>query len=180
MQTLKAVILGTALLLSGAQGAWAADSSSGSNSNSSRATFNPARVASNASSALAASTIDWAAYQGKVVLVDFWASWCEPCRQSFPWMQSMQQKYADQGLVIIAVNVDRESAKAAAFLQAHPANFAIRYDPEGRLAKQFNVQGMPSSFVLGRDGKPAAKHQGFFQAKQASYEAELVRLLRAQ
>jgi peroxiredoxin len=95
-------------------------------------------------------------------------------------MQAMQQKYADQGLVIIAVNVDREPAKAAAFLQKHPANFAIRYDPEGRLAKQFNVQGMPSSFVLGRDGKPAAKHQGFFQVKQASYEAELVRLLRAQ
>ena len=168
MQTLIAVILGTALLLSGAQGAWAAD--------------NHASVSTNriASSATAASSIDWAAYQGKVVLVDFWASWCEPCRQSFPWMQAMQQKYADQGLVIIAVNVDREPAKAAAFLQAHPANFAIRYDPEGRLAKQFNVQGMPSSFVLGRDGKPAAKHQGFFQAKQASYEAELVRLLRAQ
>jgi len=168
MQTLKAVILGTALLLSGAQGAWAADTHTSVNTN---------RIASSAS---AASSIDWAAYQGKVVLVDFWASWCEPCRQSFPWMQAMQQKYADQGLVIIAVNVDREPAKAAAFLQKHPANFAIRYDPEGRLAKQFNVQGMPSSFVLGRDGKPAAKHQGFFQAKQASYEAELVRLLRAQ
>lgn len=173
MQNLKAVIYGlsTALLLSGAQGAWAADNYASVSTN---------RIASNTSNATAASSIDWAAYQGKVVLVDFWASWCEPCRQSFPWMQAMQQKYADQGLVIIAVNVDREPAKAAAFLQAHPANFAIRYDPEGRLAKQFNVQGMPSSFVLGRDGKPAAKHQGFFQAKQASYEAELVRLLRAQ
>lgn len=174
MQNLKAVIYGisAALLLSGGQGAWAADNRASTSSN--RIAFTPSNAAA------AASTIDWAAYQGKVVLVDFWASWCEPCRQSFPWMQAMQQKYADQGLVIIAVNVDREPAKAAAFLQAHPANFAIRYDPEGRLAKQFNVQGMPSSFVIGRDGKPAAKHQGFFQAKQASYEAELVRLLRVQ
>lgn len=171
MRNLKAAgfRLGAAVLLLSAQGVWAAENSNVSNSNG-RAAVSQA----------AASTIDWAAYQGKVVLVDFWASWCEPCRQSFPWMQAMQQKYADQGLVIIAVNVDREPAKAAAFLQTHPANFAIRYDPEGRLAKQFNVQGMPSSFVLGRDGKPAAKHQGFFQAKQASYEAELVRLLRAQ
>ena len=161
--------LSMAMLLLSAQGVSAADS----NKNTGRG-----GVVSAASTIV--TGIDWASYQGKVVLVDFWASWCEPCRQSFPWMQAMQQKYADQGLVIIAVNVDREPAKAAAFLQAHPANFAIHYDPEGRLAKQFNVQGMPSSFVLGRDGKPAAKHQGFFQAKQASYEAELVRLLRAQ
>lgn len=168
MHKLKTTLYGlsAAVLLLSAQGVWAAENHTNSVAVSSAQT--------------AASTIDWSAYQGKVVLVDFWASWCEPCRQSFPWMQAMQQKYADQGLVIIAVNVDREPAKAAAFLQAHPANFAIRYDPEGRLAKQFNVQGMPSSFVLGRDGKPAAKHQGFFQAKQASYEAELVRLLRAQ
>lgn len=163
--------LGMAMLLLSAQGVSAADSNI--NKNTGRG-----GVVSSASTTV--TGIDWASYQGKVVLVDFWASWCEPCRQSFPWMQAMQQKYADQGLVIIAVNVDREPAKAAAFLQTHPANFAIRYDPEGRLAKQFNVQGMPSSFVLGRDGKPAAKHQGFFQAKQASYEAELVRLLRAQ
>lgn len=173
MHKLKTTLYGlsAAVLLLSAQGVWAAENRTNS------VAVSPAQTATNTS---AASTIDWSAYQGKVVLVDFWASWCEPCRQSFPWMQAMQQKYADQGLVIIAVNVDREPAKAAAFLQAHPANFAIRYDPEGRLAKQFNVQGMPSSFVLGRDGKPAAKHQGFFQAKQASYEAELVRLLRAQ
>ena len=125
-----------------------------------------------------ASEINWQSYQGKVVLVDFWASWCEPCRQSFPWMQSMQDKYGKDGLVIVAINVDRDPAKAANFLKNYQPNFQIRYDAAGAVASQFKVQGMPSSYIIGRNGQPVAKHQGFFQAKQADYEAELVRLLK--
>ncbi len=124
-----------------------------------------------------ASEINWQSYQGKVVLVDFWASWCEPCRQSFPWMQRMQDKYGKDGLVIIAINVDRDPAKAANFLKNYQPNFHIRYDAAGVVASQFKVQGMPSTYIIGRNGQPVAKHQGFFQAKLADYEAELVRLL---
>jgi thiol-disulfide isomerase/thioredoxin len=121
--------------------------------------------------------IDWDAYKGKVVYIDFWASWCGPCRESFPWMNAMQQKYSKDGLVILAVNVDTDKASAAKFLATHPAQFDIWYDPKGELAKQFAVQTMPSSFVLGRDGKPAAKHNGFHQKKIGQYETELQQLL---
>lgn len=124
-----------------------------------------------------ASQIDFSAYKGKVVMIDFWASWCGPCQLSFPWMQQMQAKYGKDGLVIVAINVDREPQKALEFLKKYQPNFEIREDRDGKLASQLQVQGMPSTFILDRNGKPAAKHQGFFQAKQAAYEAEIVRLL---
>ena len=122
-------------------------------------------------------SVSLSSFRGKYVLVDFWASWCEPCRQSFPWMQRMQDKYGKDGLVIIAINVDRDPAKAANFLKNYQPNFHIRYDAAGVVASQFKVQGMPSTYIIGRNGQPVAKHQGFFQAKLADYEAELVRLL---
>ena len=74
------------------------------------------------------------AYAGKVVIVDFWASWCVPCRRSFPWMNEMVAKYTDQGLVVIAVNLDKEPEAADAFLSEVPADFEIRFDPDASLA----------------------------------------------
>ena len=69
---------------------------------------------------------------GKVVLLDFWASWCGPCRQSFPWMNAMQAKYEDQGFEIVAINVDQKPEAAAEFLRQIPATFTIAYDAEGK------------------------------------------------
>lgn len=122
--------------------------------------------------------LDLSAYRGKVVVLDFWASWCVPCRRSFPWLNAMQQKYADDGLVVVGVNVDQEPESAAAFLADYPANFQIAYDQEGRLAKQFDVQGMPSSFVIGRDGERKARHLGFKVKRQNEYEAAIVAALK--
>ena len=118
--------------------------------------------------------------RGKVVLLDFWASWCEPCRHSFPWLNAMQAKYADRGLVIIGVNVDREQAAAERFLRDVPATFRIVYDPAGTLATRYDVPGMPSSFVIGRDGAIVGRHIGFRNAARAEREAELLRLLEKQ
>lgn len=126
---------------------------------------------------LPASDINWSKYAGKVVVIDFWASWCGPCRESFPWMKQMQAKYGKDGLVFIGINVDKDPALALKFIQQYQPNFEIRSDQQGKLASQFKVPGMPSTFILGRDGQPAAKHQGFFKAKEAEYEAEIVRLL---
>ena len=123
------------------------------------------------------STLDIDAFRGQVVVVDFWASWCVPCRRSFPWLNSMHEKYADNGLVIIGVNVDKERADASGFLQEYPARFRISYDPEGRLAEQYGVEGMPSSFVIGRDGQLMNKHLGFKVRKQQEYEAAIVAAL---
>ena len=73
-------------------------------------------------------TLDLSQYRGKVVVVDFWASWCVPCRRSFPWMNEMQAKYGDDGLVFLAVNTDNEASEAQAFLDEFPADFKIIYD----------------------------------------------------
>ncbi len=112
-------------------------------------------------------------HAGKVVLLDFWASWCVPCRRSFPWMNEMQEKYAQDGLVIIAVNVDREVENAAAFLAEYPAKFEIIYDPDAVLAKEYKIEVMPSSFIIGRDGASIDRHAGFKVKKQDEYEAVL-------
>ena len=121
--------------------------------------------------------LDLARLKGKVVVIDFWASWCAPCRQSFPWLNEMQAKYRDRGLVIIGVNVDRERAEAEHFLQQTPADFNIVYDPEGTLAARYQVPGMPSSYVIGRDGQQAGVHIGFRSGMREEREAELERLL---
>ena len=118
-------------------------------------------------------TFDLAQYRGKVVYLDFWVSWCKPCRHSFPWMNAMQQKYGGDGLVIVAVNLDEQHADAEKFLKETPAGFTIIYDPEGKLAEQYGIYGMPSSFIIGRDGQVLQKHQGFFDDSPAKYETEL-------
>ena len=112
-------------------------------------------------------------YDGKVVIVDFWASWCVPCRRSFPWMNAMQDKYAEDGLVIIAVNLDRNAEDAARFLARYPAKFEIVYDPEGALAKEYGVEVMPSSIIIGQNGERIERHAGFKVKRQDEYEATI-------
>ena len=108
--------------------------------------------------------------EGRVIWVDFWASWCVPCRRSFPWLNSMHHKYGADGLQIIAVNLDKDRALADAFLAEVPAEFALRFDPAGALAKQYGVQAMPSSFLIDADGNVLATHAGFRTADAADYE----------
>jgi cytochrome c biogenesis protein CcmG, thiol:disulfide interchange protein DsbE len=129
------------------------------------------------SAAGSATDLDLEQYRGQVVVVDFWASWCVPCRRSFPWMNEMQARYADEGLVVVAVNVDRDRAAAEKFLAEVPADFRIHYDNEGAVAEAFGVEAMPSSFVIGRDGEIVARHLGFKVRKQDEYEAILVTAL---
>ena len=114
--------------------------------------------------------LDLDAQRGKVVIVDFWASWCVPCRRSFPWMNEMHHKYAADGLVIIAVNLDREGEDSALFLQKYPADFQIVFDPGAVLARKFAVEVMPSSIIIGRDGGIIERHAGFKVKRQDDYE----------
>jgi cytochrome c biogenesis protein CcmG/thiol:disulfide interchange protein DsbE len=121
---------------------------------------------------------DLQSHEGKVVIVDFWASWCVPCRRSFPWLNDMHRKYADQGLVIIGVNLDAEPAAAMTFLEDFPPEFSIYYDETKDLAREFGVVAMPSSYLIGRDGEIRKKHFGFKVKKQDEYEAAIVDALR--
>lgn len=125
-----------------------------------------------------APALDLAAYKGRVVVVDFWASWCTPCRRSIPWLNQMRAKYGDRGLVVIGVNVDKEGEDAARFLREVPIDFDVVYDPEGALAARFGVEGMPSTYVYSRDGDLVARHLGFQNSKRSEYEALLGRLLQ--
>ncbi len=116
-------------------------------------------------------------YKGSVVYLDFWASWCKPCRRSFPWMNDMHQKYANQGLKVVAINLDAEPDLIAQFLDKVPAKFPIAFDAEGTTAETYEVMGMPSSYLIDRNGVLRAIHQGFFVDKQAKYEKEIQTLL---
>jgi thiol-disulfide isomerase/thioredoxin len=124
-----------------------------------------------------ADGLDLSRYRGKVVLLDFWASWCEPCRHSFPWLNALQAKFADRGLVIIGVNVDRDRAAADRFLHEVPAGFQIIYDPAGTLAARYDLPGMPVSYVIGPQGDIVARHIGFRSGLRAEREAEVQKLL---
>ena len=115
--------------------------------------------------------------KGKVVLVDFWASWCLPCRKSFPWLNTMQQQHAAAGLLVLAVNEDSDRAEASRFLQQVPAQFAVLYDEAGALAEQYQLPGMPSSFLIDKKGQVRYRHIGFKQADIADYEAKIRQLL---
>jgi thiol-disulfide isomerase/thioredoxin len=126
--------------------------------------------------ASAAELLDLAQYRGKVVLVDFWASWCQPCRLSFPWLNEMQAKYGDR-LVVIGVNVDRERADAERFLTQVPARFELIFDPKGELAVRYDVLGMPSSFVFDSTGALVEQHIGFRKSMRAEREEQLRKLL---
>ena len=111
--------------------------------------------------------------RGDVVWLDFWASWCVPCRHSFPWMNAMQEKYGPLGLTVVAVNLDSERADADRFLASTPAGFKVQFDPDGKLAKRYDVEAMPSSYVIDRTGHVMERHLGFKQSREAEYEASI-------
>lgn len=109
----------------------------------------------------AGPTLDLSSLRGRVVYLDFWASWCAPCRQSFPWMQDIQDRFEARGLTVIAINLDHERMDAEAFLRRYHPGFAVRFDPEGILAEQFKVQGMPTAVIIDRQGTARFTHVGF-------------------
>jgi len=121
--------------------------------------------------------VDLAALRGQVVLLDFWASWCGPCKQSFPWMNAMHAKYAAQGLRVIAVNVDRKREDGERFLAQVPAQFTIAWDAAGTTPAAYGVKAMPSSVLIGADGRIALRHAGFRADDTAPLEAAITAAL---
>lgn len=123
-------------------------------------------------------TVSLAAYAGKVVYLDFWASWCAPCRQSFPWMNELTQRYGQKGLVVLGVNLDQRVEAAQEFLKSNPARFTVAFDRAGQTPRLYGVKSMPSSFLIGPDGKVLAQHSGFRDAQRAEVEKEIEDALR--
>ena len=125
----------------------------------------------------AASPLDLGTLRGRVVYLDFWASWCGPCRQSFPWMQTLKNTYEDRGLTIVAVNLDANRVDAEKFLNQFKPTFEVRFDPDGKLAEIYKIKSMPSSVLIDRHGVARFTHMGFRPVDGAVYEAQLRELL---
>lgn len=118
-------------------------------------------------------SVNLSKYQGKLVYLDFWASWCGPCRQSFPWMNALQSKYGGQGLQIIGVNLDQKNDDARQFLMANPAQFLVAFDPSGTTPRSYGIKGMPSSVLIGPDGRVLYEHSGFRDADKSVLEEKI-------
>lgn len=116
-------------------------------------------------------------YRGQVVYLDFWASWCKPCRKSFPFMNSLQKKYGKQGLKVIAINLDSEKGAAQAFLKKNPAKFTIAYDLEGTTPEKYGLSVMPTSYLIDRNGKLINSHKGFKKSQTEKLEKNVVKYL---
>ncbi|MGR9053812.1 MAG: TlpA disulfide reductase family protein [Gammaproteobacteria bacterium] len=101
------------------------------------------------------------AFRGKVIYVDFWASWCPPCAKSFPFMNQLVEEYKGKGLEVIGINMDESADEAAQFLAEHPARFAVMTDPDKSCAHAFDVKAMPSSYLIDRNGVIRHIHYGF-------------------
>jgi thiol-disulfide isomerase/thioredoxin len=118
--------------------------------------------------------------KGKVALIDFWASWCAPCKASFPVMKDVQEKFASRGFVVVAVSVDEKKGDMDAFLKKYEIPFVVLHDAKGRLADAAGLEKMPTSFLIGADGKVAAIHSGFQgEVTRKAYLAEVDAALKA-
>ena len=125
----------------------------------------------------AGDTVDLARLRGRVVYVDFWASWCTPCKRSFPWMNELELRYHDSGLTIVAINVDKRREDALRFLRDVPARFTVVFDAEGKTPAAFDVKGMPSSYLIDREGRVAAVEEGFHDERTTVIEQRIRALL---
>ncbi len=117
-------------------------------------------------------------YRGQIIYLDFWASWCQPCRKSFTWMNKMQALYGDEGFKVIAVNLDESRKKANQFLQQIPANFAVAFDPRGNTAESYQVKAMPSSYIIDKRGNVIHANLGFHGKDEEKLEAKIRNLIR--
>lgn len=115
--------------------------------------------------------------RGKVVLVDFWASWCGPCRQEMPFLERLHDEYADQGLVVVAVNIDNDESNMRRFLRRTPVSFRVVHDGRRRVADRYDPPSMPSSYLIDERGVVRYVHEGFRASDARAIERQVKRLL---
>ncbi len=130
-----------------------------------------------APSLTASSTIKLDDYRGKVVYVDFWASWCPPCRAAFPHIDKLYGKYRGKGFEVLAVNQDMQRDEAMKFLDGQPVSFTLLADPGNRIAESYGLKAMPSSYLIDRKGVVRHIHKGFKGNAAADLEAQVIALL---
>jgi peroxiredoxin len=116
--------------------------------------------------------------KGQIVLVNFWASWCGPCRQEMPILEQLNHQYRSKGVALIGVNVEPDSAAATAWLKATPVSFPILYDVDSKVSKLYEVQGMPNTVILDRKGIVRYIHRGYSPGAENEYLDQIRALIR--
>lgn len=126
----------------------------------------------------AGQDVSLAQYKGQVVMLNFWASWCGPCRQEMPLLESIYHKYNKMGFTMIGVNVEPDSNAANEWLKATPVSFPILYDRDSKVSKLYDVSGMPSTVIIDRTGKVRVLHRGYKPGDENEYLDSIRTLIR--
>lgn len=123
-------------------------------------------------------TVTLESLKGKVVMLNFWASWCGPCRKELPLLDQMYKRYGKQGFALLGVNVDAESADAEKLLKVTPVTFPVLFDKESKVSQLYNVDSMPSSVFIDRNGNLRALHRGYKEGDENEYLNQIRTLLK--
>ncbi len=127
--------------------------------------------------ALPEGTVSLEALRGKVVYLDFWASWCGPCRVSFPQLDAIRQELGDQGFEVLAISVDEEKADAMGFLAELPVSYLVAHDPSGATPSAWGILGMPTGYLIDREGVVRDIHQGYKKSDGEKLRKAIIELL---
>ncbi len=122
--------------------------------------------------------VSLAQYKGQVVMLNFWASWCGPCKQEMPLLEDIQKKYGKLGFTLIGVNVEPDSKAANAVLEKIPVSFPVVYDTESKVSKAYDVSGMPASVFIDRKGQVRLLHRGYKPGDENEYMNQIRALIR--
>jgi thiol-disulfide isomerase/thioredoxin len=122
--------------------------------------------------------VDLNALKGQVVLINFWASWCGPCRQEMPVLEQVYRRYKGLGVTLLGVNVEPDSSNAAGWLKATPVSFPILFDTDSKVSKLYDVEGMPNTVILDRKGNVRFVHRGYKPGEENEYMDQIRTLAR--
>lgn len=117
-------------------------------------------------------------FRGQVVMLNFWASWCGPCRQEMPILDQLHLRYAKLGFTMLGVNVEEDSSKANAYLKDIPVSFPILYDTANQTSKLYNVSAMPTTVIIDRNGNMRFIHHGYKPGYEKDYKKQIKALIR--
>ena len=126
----------------------------------------------------AGTPVNLAQYKGQVVMINFWASWCGPCRTEMPVLEQLHKKYKPMGFTMIGVNVEPDSATAVNWLKATPVTFPILFDTDSKVSKLYAVSGMPSTVIVDRKGNLRYLHRGYKEGDENEYLDQIRALVR--
>jgi peroxiredoxin len=128
--------------------------------------------------ALDGTNLRLAEQRGEIILINFWASWCGPCIQEMPQLDKLAQKYQSLGVQVWGINVENDSTAAKAYLSKVAVGFPILFDLENQVSKAYQVEAMPTTVILDKDGQVRTVHRGYKPGYEKKYEDDIKKLLR--